>query len=184
VQPTAATMPYDSEAHRALRRGLWSLICSRGGVQGDGDAASVQVDARYGREVPTSRAEALDLAVRHRARQLIWRGEQTTIPGDVARDRELRSRLVVGPGVASIRARDGSLVAEFRRCLPSVPLDPDLAPLVRDARAARTLGEILRQRGGAALTRIDELESLHVASVLGPGQLERPARSSRPRRGR
>ena len=125
------------------------------------DSGTLFVDSNLGIDIPRSRAEALTVALRHRAQDFVFAGDTITL------DDDLRPRFAgdltasIGPLVADIHDREDGSEITFHRQLPPRFLSP------AEVRAI----EPLRDRKGFVLSALAEHlgRSLAEAELLARG---------------
>jgi tetratricopeptide (TPR) repeat protein len=146
VTPDDAAATVVSRGFVALRRAVGRLV---------GEPGTIVVDDRFGCDVPTTRAELLEVCVKRGAERLVFDGVAESLSADRRRALDDTLRVSLGPAVAAV---DEDLVT-FKRYLPPLRLEPEAARLVAMLDGEPSVAE-LQQR---ALLR--ELEEARVLSL-------------------
>jgi len=161
ARSTPVPAPYESGAHRDLRGALWGIIRSLAEVANEITAATVQVDSRFGHEIPATESEAIDVAVRFRAARFLHRGEEIALAEPFHTDWERRSTIRLGGGVASVKRMKGGPLLTFHRLRDSVRLRPDDEPLLDAALSRARIADL----PGKTISRLRTLEQQHVIQI-------------------
>ena len=158
--------PDQPARRRLVRRVVAALVdgCTAVGAAGHG---TFIVDANLGIDVPRTRAEALSVALRARAKDFVFENETVFLDQDMRPRFAGELRVSLSPAVVKVDAGEAGTSIDFHRNAPKAVLAGDDAKLVRaDCRAPATLGEL----GGEMDRPIDALEEtlrrLEVASIV------------------
>jgi hypothetical protein len=158
-----APAPYASPHHMELRRLLWALIRQEAALPADQAAGTIQVDARFSRDIAQTWSETMDTAVRLGANLVIGQGLNLALTEAALVDWELGSRIDLGPGVDRIERGPSGLTVHFRRQWPSISLPTPQAELLELA------GQVIADVGCQVLPLLRELERQHVVALVGDG---------------
>jgi hypothetical protein len=169
LHDAAIPAPYDSTAHRTLRAILWSVLRGQAGLPDTARPGLVQVDARFGREVPRTVDEAMDVAVRAGASSLVVSGRQVTLTAPLRAQWERESTATLGPGVTEVTYAEGRTVVSFRRQVSPLTLEGAAAATLDRALTLRTVGALLDDHHAPqTLVQVRALEAQRALVVERP----------------
>ena len=146
--------PDQPARRRLVRRVVAALVdgCTAAGAAGQG---MFIVDANLGIDVPRTRAEALSVALRARAKDFVFENETVFLDQDMRPRFAGELRLSLSPAVVKVDTGEAGTSIEFHRNARKAVLAGEDAKLVeRIARAPVALGEL----GGEMDRPIDALE--------------------------
>jgi tetratricopeptide (TPR) repeat protein len=161
--------PYDTASHRELRRVLWTLIRHIACPPSSFRPRTVQVDARYGREIPATSTEIIDCTVRLRAARLYARDTDVHFTSETHHGWEQESSVELAPGVSRIEQTSGRATVHFRRHWGPVAL-PVEATIFLDAatKGCRIKDLQAPQDRDNIINELRWLEAQHIVTITHP----------------
>lgn len=141
VSPSVCAAGFDGEAHRTLRALVAEMLSDAQPAAGWEDARTIVVDEQWGRGLPATYAEAIDLSLRTGVHRGSFGGEPLFARASPAEWLEVTA-IGLGPAVAGVEVSDESPTVSYRRYRPPRPLSAQEADALRSIETLRTVRDI------------------------------------------
>ena len=159
VSPTRVSAPAGSRAQERLRAAL-AVLMSRS----IGPFGTAVIDDRFGREIPTTASELVDVAMRRDVRFVRFDDRELFLDADARARLVALSRVRLGPAVDRIDSTESGDTVLFKRYREPLALTSGDAVVVRSLSSGPTVADMLSLR--PVVIDVGALRRLEAARVI------------------
>jgi hypothetical protein len=151
---------FDGAAYLQLAWCVWQAIRALSGPSGLPDSCAVLTDAQFGSDLPQTRDEVIDAALRFGVTCVRFGSERLTWSASELANLRQRAHVELAPGVAVVDDQRDRVVVSYKRYLQPLALAPREADLVRRVISNTASGSLT-----APLAMLGELEAKRVLRI-------------------
>jgi hypothetical protein len=163
VSPTPTSAGRASSSEERLRASLAVHL-----MRHAGPFRTAVIDDRFGREIPTTATELIDVALRSQTEIVRFGRRELHLDAEVRERLVLTSRVRLGPAVDRVIPAEGGDTVLFKRYREPLTLSPTDSLAVRSLASAPTIDEMVslgsRVSGLEALRRLEDARVLTVSA--------------------